>query len=107
MEFCKNCNSLTFYFKEKGTVKTYCKKCRTAKESIGTTFNEKTINEIRGTGISSEKDPTATYDNKCKKCGHIGAQVIDVGVLFSDEDHLILLKCGNCGFSERVGRKAT
>lgn len=96
-----------FYFKEKEVVKTYCKKCSISKESVGISFSEKSTNETRGSGTTSEKDPSATYDNKCKKCGHIGAQVIDVGVLFSDEDHLILLKCGNCGFSERVGRKAT
>ncbi len=96
-----------FYYKEEEIIRSYCKKCNTSKESAGTSFSEKHTNEIRGSGITSEKSASATYDNKCKKCGHTGADVIDVGVLFSDEDHLILLKCGNCGFSERVGRKAT
>lgn len=96
-----------FYFKERGMVKSYCKKCSTSKESISTSIGEKFKNEIRGSGVTNEGNASANYDNKCKKCGHTGAEIIDVGVLFSDEDHLILLKCGKCGFSERQGRKAT
>ena len=107
MEFCKICNSLLFYFKEKGVVNAYCKKCSISKESLGVSFTEKSRKEFTGSGITSEENVSATYDNKCRKCGHVGAEVIEVGVLFSDEDHLTLLKCGKCGFSERLGRKVT
>jgi DNA-directed RNA polymerase subunit M/transcription elongation factor TFIIS len=96
-----------FYFKERDMVKSYCKKCSTSKESISTSIGEKFKIEERGSGVTNEGNPSANYDNTCKKCGHIGAEIIDVGILFSDEDHLILLKCGKCGFSERQGRKAT
>ena len=49
----------------------------------------------------------ATYDHKCKKCGFSKAQIIDMGIFYSDEDQLILLKCGKCGYSERIGRKVS
>jgi len=67
---------------------------------------EKMFNKGRlGKGIVEDINDFAIYENKCKKCGHGKAQIIDVGVLYSDEDNLILLKCGKCGFSERIGRK--
>jgi len=27
-----------------------------------------------------------------------------MGIFYSDEDNLILLKCGKCGWSERLGK---
>lgn len=60
---------------------------------------------IEGKGVVEDKDSFATYKHKCKKCGYDKAEIIDVGVSYSDEDDLILLKCGKCGYSERVGRK--
>ena len=44
---------------------------------------------------------------KCPKCGYEKAQIIDMGIFYSDEDNLILLKCGKCGHSERIGRKTS
>jgi DNA-directed RNA polymerase subunit M/transcription elongation factor TFIIS len=58
-------------------------------------------------GVSSGENPLASYENVCQKCGYDKAQLIDVGILYSDEDNLILLKCGKCGFSERIGRKVS
>ncbi|MEK6842257.1 MAG: hypothetical protein AABX84_00415 [Nanoarchaeota archaeon] len=60
-----------------------------------------------GNGIKDDKNEFATYPNKCKKCGYDKAQVLDLGIFYSDEDNLILLKCGNCDFSERIGRKTS
>ena len=61
----------------------------------------------KGKGVKSEENIYATYPNICKKCGHDKAQVIDMGIKYSDEDNLIFLKCGECGFSERIGRKVS
>ena len=63
--------------------------------------------EERGEGVVKEKNVFATYKNVCPKCGYNKAQVIDVGVFYSDEDNLIMLRCGKCGYSERVGRKTS
>ena len=43
----------------------------------------------------------------CKKCGYDKAQIIDMCIFYSDEDNLILLKCGKCNFAERIGRKVS
>ncbi|MBU2503567.1 MAG: hypothetical protein KJ879_00740 [Nanoarchaeota archaeon] len=63
--------------------------------------------KIVGRKISEEGNEFATYKHKCPKCGFGKAQVIDVGIFYSDEDNLILLKCGKCGWSERLGRKVS
>ena len=63
--------------------------------------------KIVGRKISKEGNEFATYGHKCPKCGFGKAQVIDVGIFYSDEDNLILLKCGKCGWSERLGRKVS
>jgi DNA-directed RNA polymerase subunit M/transcription elongation factor TFIIS len=63
--------------------------------------------KIIGEGVVSGMNEFADYNHTCKKCGFEKAQIIDVGIFYSDEDNLILLKCGKCGFSERIGRKTT
>lgn len=107
MDFCKECGSIMFYFKENNLLKSYCKKCRTTKETSSKSFSQTNKIETKGQGIIEGLNPSANYNHICKKCGHEGVQIIDVGILVSDEDNLILLKCGKCGFSERLGRKTT
>jgi len=68
---------------------------------------EKIEHEEIGRGVLKEENRMATYKHKCEKCGYGKAQIIDVGPLYSDEDNLILLKCGKCGYSERIGSKIT
>ena len=69
--------------------------------------NEIIKKEEFGFGVKDDKNIFATYLNKCKKCDHDKAQVLDMGIFYSDEDNLILLKCGRCGFSEKIGRKTS
>ncbi|MFH1585254.1 MAG: hypothetical protein ABIB79_00620 [archaeon] len=60
-----------------------------------------------GGGVVDEENILATYNHICKKCGYTKAQILDLGISYSDEDNLILLKCGKCGWSERIGRKTS
>ncbi|MBI2045655.1 hypothetical protein HYT23_06355 [Candidatus Pacearchaeota archaeon] len=60
-----------------------------------------------GEGVVKDENEFADYPNKCKKCGYDKAQIIDMGVSYSDEDNLILLKCGKCGCSDRIGNKVS
>ena len=60
-----------------------------------------------GEGFVEGLNEFANYIHKCKKCGYGKAQIIDMGISYSDEDNLILLKCGKCGFSERIGEKVS
>lgn len=63
--------------------------------------------EERGEGVVDDGNRMATYKNDCEKCGFDKAEVIEVGALISDEDNLTFLKCGRCGYSERLGRKTS
>lgn len=56
-----------------------------------------------GEGVADKGNIFATYNSKCKKCGHVGAEINDLGVQYSDEDNLFLVTCGKCGHSERIG----
>ncbi len=85
----------------------YCKKCKSTTGFNGGAFKESLSHEKVGKGVSNDENIFADYDHPCKKCGHIGAQIIEVGALISDEDSLTMLKCGKCGFAERFGRKVT
>ena len=107
MEFCRQCGGLLFFLNERGITKVYCKTCKTTKETLSKSFKETMTTKLKGNGVGSSENNFANYNNICKKCGHNGAEVVNVGVLISDEDNLSFLKCGKCGFSERQGRKVT
>ena len=59
-----------------------------------------------GKGVVDKENSFATYKHECKKCGHTGAEINDLGVQWSDEDNLYLATCGKCGHSERIGEIA-
>jgi DNA-directed RNA polymerase subunit M/transcription elongation factor TFIIS len=59
-----------------------------------------------GKGVVKDKDVFATYHHRCPKCGHVGAEINDLGVQYSDEDNIYLITCGKCGYTERVGEAA-
>lgn len=86
-----------------------CNKCGEF-EIKNKTINLETKDTLKkekiGEGAREDKNEFATYKNKCSKCGYEKAEIIDIGVKYSDEDNLIFLKCGKCGFSERIGDKA-
>jgi len=57
---------------------------------------------VIGTGVVEDKNIFATYPHKCKKCGYDKAQVIDMGIWYSDEAAVTRFKCGKCGFAEQT-----
>jgi DNA-directed RNA polymerase subunit M/transcription elongation factor TFIIS len=91
--FCDNCNEFQLMKTEEIKDLSSNEKMQKSKE--------------KGGGIGKSENVFADYSNICKKCGYDKAQVLDLGIFYSDEDNLILLKCGKCGFSERIGRKTT
>jgi DNA-directed RNA polymerase subunit M/transcription elongation factor TFIIS len=114
LNFCKNCGGISRIQKIEGD-KSYifCDKCQDfeiieSNNNLGMFSNEKIEKqEERGKGIGSDENEFANYNHICKKCGFNKVQIIDMGIFYSDEDNLILLKCGKCGFCERVGRKVS
>lgn len=88
--FCKKCKTLKFPIKKDAKINLKVKEKIPKKEKIGK-------------GVVEDKNLYATYPNKCRKCGHVGAEVSDLGAQYSDEDNLFLIKCGKCGYVERIG----
>ena len=110
MKFCKKCSSPLRIQKVFDDLSySFCDRCQDfdlLKGEKSISFSEKiSQGDITGRGIVGEGNIFATYENKCSKCGYDKAQVIDLGIFYSDEDNLMFIKCGKCGYSERVGRK--
>ena len=86
-----------------------CSNCGLTQENLTGIISTENIKKkkTRGGGFIDEKNTFANYANKCKKCGYDKAQILDLGIFYSDEDNLILLKCGKCGWSERIGRRTS
>lgn len=110
-KFCPKCKQVVIPRRISGKeFSVLCLNCGYSAKFEGKAFVEKEkilAIEQRKEGVVKDKNVFATYKNKCKKCGYGKAQIIDVGAFYSDEDELIMLKCGKCGFSERVGRKTS
>jgi DNA-directed RNA polymerase subunit M len=104
IRFCPRCKGILILNKEKAV----CHNCGFVihhKLDLSTSEEIPQTEEV-GEGSIKDENIFATYKHKCPKCGFDKAQIIDCGVFYSDEDNLIFLKCGKCGFSERVGDKA-
>ncbi|MBR9702068.1 hypothetical protein GOV13_04045 [Candidatus Pacearchaeota archaeon] len=111
LRFCHKCKTLQRPRKKDGKIIFDCSKCGFSevideKDHVITSEKMKKP-EKRGKGSVEDKDVFATYEHVCEKCGYDKAEVIDMGIFYSDEDNLILLKCGKCGWSERIGRKVS
>ncbi len=109
MDFCPKCKQIVVPFKNKeGKYELTCHNCNIKVGHVKPLVEkEKIKNKKVKSGVVKEENEYADYKNKCKKCGYDKAQIIDMGVFYSDEDNLIFLKCGKCGYSERIGRKTS
>ena len=111
LKFCERCEALMNSRQEDGMIIFQCSSCgfvETVADASTLNVKETIISEkTRGEGVGESKNEFADYPNVCKKCGHGFAQILDLGIFISDEDNLILLKCGKCGHSERIGRKTS
>ncbi|MCK4552663.1 hypothetical protein KAT80_00470 [Candidatus Pacearchaeota archaeon] len=104
LKFCQKCKTLLSPQKKNGEVFLKCSKCGFESNTDLTSRENIPKKEKVGKGISKDENIFATYEHKCSKCGYDKAQVLDLGISYSDEDNLFLVKCGKCGFSERVGK---
>ncbi|HTY44305.1 MAG TPA: hypothetical protein VMC80_03610 [Patescibacteria group bacterium] len=114
LKFCPKCGSILISQEiDKNKSYLFCDKCnhfelsKTKKNSKTSSSEKIEKEEDRGGGISKDKNILATYKHKCSQCGYDKAQILDLGIFYSDEDNLIMLKCGKCGYCERIGRKTS
>ena len=110
LKFCKKCKTLLSPQNRDGKNFLVCANCGLKIDSkdgfLKTTEKIKQLPK-RKSGSVKDEDIYATYNHICKKCGYDKCEVIDMGIFYSDEDNLILLKCGKCGYSERLGDKVS
>ena len=55
--------------------------------------------------VCDGKNILAVYDHICKKCGHDKSEMLEIGCFYSDEDNVVRMKCGQCGFVEQMEGK--
>ena len=111
MNFCLECNKLIIPKKENGKTILICERCGLNQEVLNheglVVKSEIHKKSEKANGVVSEENTSACFGHKCKKCGFDKAELIDMGVFISDEDNLVFIKCGKCGFKERVGRRTS
>lgn len=64
-------------------------------------------NNQQGTVITVHdgKNMLAVHNHTCKKCGHDKCELIEVQPFYSDEDQFLRMKCGKCGYTEKLEGK--
>ena len=103
--FCKKCNGILKVRTWEGQEYLVCSKCKTKTKtqnsSISTTEKFPQQKKL-GVG-AAENNPKIGYSFKCPKCGNNKCKVIDLGIMYGDEDWIYLLRCTNCDYGERIG----
>jgi len=106
IKFCSECSSLLKIITENNEKYLLCPKCdfkeRYDKDDIILT-TEKIKQKKIGTGTAENNSKTG-YDFKCPKCGNDKCRVIDLGIMYGDEDWIYLLHCTKCNYAERIGK---
>ncbi len=105
IKFCKKCNSALKIINESNEKYLFCTKCN-SKEKYNKEDGVFTTKRFRhkelGKG-TAENNTEIGYDFKCPKCGNDKCRVIDLGIMYGDEDWVYLLQCTKCDHGERVG----
>lgn len=94
--FCKRCKSVLIPVKRGD--KMVCKSCGEPVGDAKPLAKEK--GKVKMMEVADSKNTLAVHDHVCSKCGYGKAQIIEKGIWYSDEDSVIIYKCGRCGHSE-------
>lgn len=102
MKFCTKCNTMMNPLVG-GNFK--CDSCGFLES--GKLISEEKIKQKvkRKSGVVKDTNIFASYINICRKCGFGRAEIIERPPYISDEDTLIFLKCGKCGYTIQLSRK--
>ena len=105
--FCKTCGKLlqpktTPYGKWMACSEGHAQPELVQEAKTITLKNQQPGKEIK---VSDGKNTLAVHDHTCKKCGYDLAELIEIAPFYSDEDAFIKMKCGKCGFVEKLEGK--
>ena len=68
-------------------------------------FTEKNQHQAKTVQVADGENILAVNDHVCKRCGYGKAELIEISAAYSDEDNNYRMKCGKCGFTERLEGK--
>ncbi len=105
IKFCQKCNSILKIVTENNEKYLVCSKCDLKEkytEDNKILMTENLKQKKLGTG-AAENNPKTGYDFKCPECGNDKCRVIDLGIMYGDEDWIYLLQCTKCDYGERIG----
>ena len=111
--FCPKCKSILKPIKENDNVILKCPVCNikaNSKKLLILKDKAKVIPEKhkRSTGVADEShNILAVHNHICSKCGYNKAEIIEKGIWYSDEDQVVIYKCGKCGNTELEADKVT
>lgn len=104
-KFCEKCGSILHVIKKDGKMFLICKHCDFCEETTeGASHKEKRDNKSQEIKAIKAQNIHATFPHTCSKCGYNKAEVIDLGVWYTDEDSVVMFKCGKCGYTEKRGK---
>jgi len=105
MMFCPDCGSILTPKKIKVHISYTCKcgfsEIKPFSENVKIKENPKHTR----VEVIDDINRVAVHDHICVKCGYDKAEIIDKGQMYSDEDDVILFKCGKCGHIEMLDNK--
>ncbi len=108
MKFCKYCERILIIGKTKsGRPVFICPECNRAfkaEGNLGLNTKEKVeAKEETGSSVAKKEKKKDSVNFICRKCGNKTYEIIDLGIMYGDEDWVYLMECDKCGTSERVG----
>jgi DNA-directed RNA polymerase subunit M/transcription elongation factor TFIIS len=101
--FCKECGRILSLKKEV----MFCVCGEPKPEMNEISFKEKIKTSEFGNGSVDDENVFATFPHICKKCGYDKAEIIDLGIWYSDEAGVIRYKCGKCKYVEQDNQSNT
>lgn len=99
--FCGKCGRMLTAYDGRLEQDVVCACGHTQKMIHELTAGEKLSHAEKIGGGVVRPDTKGGFPNVCKKCGHEGADVTDLGSPYSDESPIYLYRCKKCGFVER------
>ncbi|MFH1276411.1 MAG: hypothetical protein ABIH82_04840 [Candidatus Woesearchaeota archaeon] len=105
--FCKTCGSLLVPRKTEFGKWMSCPNGHSQPDMIqkSETHESKSLNQTKSVEILEDEHPLAVYDHICQQCGHNKAELIEMMPFYSDEDSTVMMKCGKCGYVEKLEGK--
>ncbi|MFH1668909.1 MAG: hypothetical protein ABIA62_03200 [Candidatus Woesearchaeota archaeon] len=105
--FCPKCKTILKRKKHENSVVMACESCGFEKDAAGmkNIKDPKVKPDGKKFGVAEENYVLAVHNHTCSKCGHDKAELIEQGVWYTDEDHVVLYRCGKCGSTEREDAK--